>query len=311
MTVRVAAADRTRPRTTDLGETLAGLLQSMRPRQWPKNGVVLVGLVFARELGRPDLVLRAVAAAVLFCLLSGAVYLINDLLDVPKDRLHPVKRSRPLAAGRLSPVVAWVAAGCAIVGGLLAAYALSPAFCGVAAGYLGLQALYVAALKHVVILDVLALAGGFVLRAVAGAVVVSVPISPWLYVCTMLLALFLALGKRRQELILLDAGAGGHRPALEQYTIGLLDHLIQVVTTSLLLAYMLYTFSAENLPKNHAMMFTVPFVLYGIFRYLYLVHVRGEGGSPEEVLLRDRPLALCVLLWGAAAVLILYLFPRA
>jgi 4-hydroxybenzoate polyprenyltransferase len=180
----------------------------------------------------------------------------------------------------------------------------------VALGYLALQGLYVAALKHAVLLDVLALAAGFVLRAVAGAVAVAVPISPWLYVCTLLLALFLALGKRRQELLLLHAGAAEHRPALEQYTVPLLDHLLQVVTTALLLAYMLYTVLAENVPRNHTMMLTIPFVLYGLFRYLYLVHARGEGGSPEEVLLRDRPMAACVLLWAAAVVLILYFTPR-
>ena len=156
----------------------------------------------------------------------------------------------------------------------------------------------------------MALAGGFVLRAVAGAVVVGVPISPWLYVCTMLLALFLALGKRRQELVLLEGDAGEHRPALEQYTVALLDHLLQVVTTSLLVAYMLYTFFAENLPRNRAMMLTIPFVLYGLFRYLYLVYARGEGGSPEEVLLRDRPMALCVVLWAVASVAILSAVPR-
>jgi 4-hydroxybenzoate polyprenyltransferase len=282
----------------------------MRPRQWTKNGVVLIGLVFARELGDASQVRRALVAMALFCAFSGAVYLFNDLADVSKDRLHPTKRRRPLPSGQLSPVVAGVAGLTLIVGGLAAAAALSPAFAAVAASYLLLQAAYVAFLKHAVILDVFALAGGFVLRAVAGAVAVAVPISPWLYVCTMLLALFLALGKRRQELTLLTADAAGHRPALEQYTLGLLDQLLQVVTTSLLVAYMLYTFFAENLPRNQSMMLTIPFVLYGVFRYLYLVHVRGEGGSPEEVLLRDRPIAACVLLWGASAVLILYLSPR-
>jgi 4-hydroxybenzoate polyprenyltransferase len=271
---------------------------------------VLIGLVFARELGDANQVRRALVAMALFCAFSGAVYLFNDLADVNKDRLHPTKRRRPLPSGQLSPVVAAVAGVTLIVGGLGAAAALSPAFAAVAAGYLLLQAAYVAFLKHVVILDVLALAGGFVLRAVAGAVAVAVPISPWLYVCTMLLALFLALGKRRQELTLLSTAAAGHRPALEQYTLGLLDQLLQVVTTSLLVAYMLYTFFAENLPRNQSMMLTIPFVLYGVFRYLYLVHVRGEGGSPEEVLLRDRPIGACVLLWGASAVLILYLSPR-
>jgi 4-hydroxybenzoate polyprenyltransferase len=302
----------TRPgvRPGGLGVTLRALVISLRPRQWPKNAVVLVGLVFARELGQPPQVLRAVAAALLFCLLSGAVYLVNDLLDVEKDRLHPTKRFRPLAAGTLSPALATAVAAVLLAGGLLAAWLLSPAFAAVAAGYLALQALYVSWLKHAVILDVLALAGGFVLRAVAGAVVVGVPISPWLYVCTMLLALFLALGKRRQELVLLEGAAEGHRPALAQYTLGLLDHLLQTVTTSLLVAYMLYTVFAENLPRNRAMMLTIPFVLYGLFRYLYLVHARGEGGSPEEVLLRDRPLAAGVALWALTAVAILYFSPR-
>lgn len=297
------------------GLQMTGLLvKAMRPRQWPKNGVVLLPLIFARELGNPELAVRGLVATLLFCLFSGAVYLINDLLDVEKDRLHPNKRHRPLASGRLSPHVAIIAAAAIILGGLAAALALAPGFALVAAGYLTLQGAYVFWLKHAVILDVLALALGFVLRAVAGAVVVAVPISPWLYACALLLALFLALGKRRQELVSLSqAGvdAGGHRPALEQYTVGLVDQLIQVVTTCLVLAYMLYTFSAENLPANHAMMATAPFVLYGLFRYLYLVHVRGEGGAPEEVLLRDRPVALCVVLWGVCSVLILYLFPRA
>jgi 4-hydroxybenzoate polyprenyltransferase len=297
-------------RVASAGGAPALLLRSMRPRQWTKNGVVLLALVFARELGRPDQVARAVAAVLIFCLVSGAVYIANDLLDVEKDRVHPTKRQRPIASGRLSPSVAAVAAGAIVLGSLAAAFALSPAFGAVTAGYLALQGLYIAVLKHAVILDVMALAAGFVLRAVAGALVVAVPISAWLYVCTMLLALFLALSKRRQELILLSGDAAGHRPALEQYTVGLLDQLIQVVTTSMLLAYMLYTFFAENLPQNHSMMLTIPFVLYGLFRYLYLVHVRGEGGSPEEVLLRDRATGACVVLYGLTAVLILYLSPR-
>jgi 4-hydroxybenzoate polyprenyltransferase len=292
--------------------SLALLARSMRPRQWPKNGVVLVGLVFARQYGDPGQVLRAMAAAVLFCLLSGAVYLVNDLLDLEKDRLHPRKRRRPLASGRLSPTVAAVAALLIAGSALAGSFVVSTGFGLVALGYVLLQVGYVAFLKHAVILDVLALSMGFVLRAVAGAVVVSVPISPWLYVCALLLALFLALGKRRQELVSLSTEAAvGHRPALEEYTVGLLDQLIQVVTTCLVLAYMLYTFSAENLPRNHAMMLTVPFVLYGLFRYLYLVHARGEGGAPEEILLRDRGIGLCVFLWGVACVAILYAFPAA
>ena len=288
------------------------LLRSLRPLQWPKNGVLFVGLVFARQYADPAQVLRATAAAVLCCMLSGAVYLVNDLLDVEKDRLHPRKRHRPLASGRLSPAVALVAAVVLAGGALAGSFLLSVPFGLVAGSYVLLQVAYASLLKHAVILDVLALSMGFVIRAAAGAVAVSVPISPWLYVCALLLALFLALGKRRQELVSLTAeDAVGHRPALEQYTVGLLDQLIQVVTTCLVLAYMLYTFSAENLPRNHAMMLTVPFVLYGLFRYLYLVHVRGEGGAPEEVLLRDRGIAICVLLWAASCVVILYTFPAA
>ncbi len=309
MTVHAAAGGAAvRPR--GLSETARGLLRGMRPRQWPKNAVVLVGLVFARELDEPLQVVRAVLATLLFCLLSGAVYLVNDLLDVEKDRLHPVKRSRPLACGQLTSTAATIAVVVMLSGCLVAALVLSPPFAAVAAGYLTLQAIYVTVLKHAVILDVLALAGGFVLRAVAGAVVIDVPISPWLYVCTMLLALFLALGKRRQELIFLHAGAANHRPALDHYTIGLVDSLLQVVTTSLLVAYMLYTFFAENLPRNSSMMLTIPFVLYGLFRYLYLIHARGEGGSPEEVLLRDRAMAACVILWALTSAAILYFIPR-
>ena len=291
------------------GATARALLESLRPRQWPKNAVVLVGLVFSLEVRQPPQVARAVAATLLFCLLSGAVYLLNDLLDADKDRRHPLKRARPIAAGRLAPPLAAGAAAAALAVGLGAALRLSPAFAAVALAYLAVQAAYLGGLKHVVLLDVMALAAGFVLRAVAGAVVVGVPISPWLYVCTMLLALFLALGKRRQELVLLAAGAAGHRPALEAYTLPLLDHLLQAVTTSLLVAYMLYTFFAETLPRTRAMMLTIPFVLYGLFRYLYLVHARGEGGSPEDVLLRDRPLAACILLWVAAVLAALYLAP--
>jgi len=331
-----AAVSHTRAGTAGLLESIGLLIASMRPRQWPKNGVVLLSLVFARELGRPEQLLRATLATLLFCVLSGAVYLINDLLDVDKDRLHPTKSHRPLASGRLSTRLAIIAAPSLVVVGLALSFALDVGFGAVAAAYVLLQAAYVGLLKHAVILDVLTLSLGFVLRAVAGAVVVAVPISPWLYICALLLALFLALGKRRQELVLLTGdsvdglagtgeteGATGpegrarasrlareHRPALEQYTVALLDQLIQVVTTCLVLAYMLYTFSAENLPKNHAMMATVPFVLYGLFRYLYLVQVRGEGGAPEEVLLRDRGIALCVALWGAACVAIIYLSPR-
>ena len=285
---------------------LRGLVASLRPRQWPKNGVVLAGLVFARELGQTGAVLRAVAATALFCLLSGTVYLVNDVLDREKDRMHPVKRLRPVAAGIVPPRLALAVAAVLGIASLAWSFALEPAFGAAATAYLTLQALYVVALKHVVILDVLAVAAGFVIRAAAGALVIGVPVSPWLHVCTMLLALFLALGKRRQEIALLDADAVGHRPVLRGYSLALVDQLISIVTTALLVSYMFYTFTADRLPEGHAMMLTIPFPLYGVFRYLYLIHVRGDGDAPEEILLRDRPVALCCLAWIAASTAILY-----
>ncbi len=304
-------ADGPSPSVADPGaravlEVARGVITSLRPRQWPKNAVVLAGLLFALELGKPDAVVRAVTGAFLFCLLSSTVYLVNDVLDRAKDRLHPFKRLRPIAAGIVPiPLALGIAAGIGI-SSLAWSIALEPAFGAAAGAYLTLQALYVVVLKHLVILDVLAVAGGFVIRAVAGAFAIGVPVSPWLYVCTMLLALFLALGKRRQEIALLAAEAHGHRPVLRGYTLPLVDHLIGIVTTALLVSYMLYTFTADGLPDNHAMMLTIPFPLYGVFRYLYLIHVRGDGGAPEEVLLRDRPIALVGIAWVVACVAILY-----
>lgn len=283
-----------------------GLGASLRPRQWPKNGVVLAGLLFARELGQADAAFRAVAATLLFCLLSGTTYLVNDVLDRDKDRLHPAKRDRPVAAG-IVPVPLALGFGVLLGSASLAwSFALDTDFGAAAAAYLGLQALYVVALKHLVILDVMAVAAGFVIRAAAGALVIGVPVSPWLYVCTMLLSLFLALGKRRQEVVLLAGDASGHRPVLRGYTLPLVDQMIAVVTTALLVSYMLYTFTADALPANHAMMLTIPFPIYGTFRYLHLIHVRGVGGAPEEVLLRDAPIAACCAAWIAACIAILY-----
>ncbi len=289
------------------GTVIWGLVRSLRPRQWLKNGVVLAGIVFARELGDPERVARAVIAAAVFCLLSGAVYLVNDVLDREKDQHHPVKSRRPIAAGIVPPALALTAALVIAIGALSASTMLAPAFGATAMAYLILQALYVAVMKHIVILDVLAVASGFVLRAAAGALAIDVPISPWLYVVTLLLALFLVLGKRRQELVLLTSDAANHRDVLRNYSLPFVDQLLSIVTTALLVSYMLYTFFSENLPRSHAMMLTIPFPLYGIFRYLYLIHVRGDGGAPEEVLLRDRPLAWCCVAWVAASVAVVYL----
>jgi 4-hydroxybenzoate polyprenyltransferase len=314
---------------------LTSVLKSMRPRQWSKNLALFVPLLFTiRQYWRPftpamwEFITLTVAGFLIFCLLSGIVYIINDLVDLEKDRAHPRKRLRPIASGTLSrsaAIAAVVVLVSIAIGGslLLDAYAQSfpyPAgapvfpfadpFTLIGLSYLVLQVAYSFYLKHVVIVDIFAIASGFVLRVVAGAAVIQVPISPWLYVITILLSLFLGFSKRRNELVVLEAAAVQHRAILREYTPVLLDEMIAVTTASTVIAYSLYTFTAENLPTNHSMMLTIPFVLYGIFRYLYLIHVKNEGGSPEEMLLRDRPLTVAVILWGFAVVAILYIFGR-
>ena len=282
------------------------LLISLRPRQWTKNGLLFLGLVFARCLGDPNLVVRASLAFVDFCLLASATYLVNDLVDLEQDRQHPTKRKRPIASGLLPGGLAGGTAVVLLIAALALAAVLGTPFASTALLYLALTFSYSLWLKHVVIVDVLTVAAGFVLRAAAGAVVIAVPISPWLYVCTMLGALFLAIGKRRHELVLLEGSATNHRPILEEYNLTLLDQMISVVTSATVIAYSLYSFSAENLPRNGAMMLTVPFLLYGIFRYLYLIHVKQVGGAPEDLLLSDRHLLATVFGWGVLSVLILY-----
>lgn len=303
------------PKRTPATVALA-LLQAMRPKQWMKNGTVFLPLLFSiNQYWSPansgqliQLAALSLAASAVFCLLSSGEYLINDVLDREADRQHPRKRFRPIASGRLLPGEAVAAALGLFAVGLTVAYVLRPGFAAIGLAYVVLMLAYTFWLKHQVVLDVFVIAAGFVLRAVAGAVVIAVPISPWLYICTSLGALFLGLSKRRNELTLLAAGAGDHRPILKKYTPALVDEMIAVVTPSTVIAYGLYTFTAEGLPKNHAMMLTIPFVLYGIFRYLYLVHTRQQGGSPEEVLLTDLPLLADVVLWVLASAAILLLF---
>ncbi|HWQ28568.1 MAG TPA: decaprenyl-phosphate phosphoribosyltransferase [Dehalococcoidia bacterium] len=288
-------------------------LLSMRPRQWTKNGIVFMAFVFSLgqswHVGEPDtwlpLLRDSVFAFVFFCLVSSADYLLNDIRDRESDRLHPKKRFRPIAAGTLSVPAAYAWAAGLIALGVGGGFALEWKVGAILAGYLALMLAYSYWLKHVVLLDLAAIAAGFVLRAMAGAVAIDVPISPWLYVVTALGALFLIINKRRAEILLLDADAGNHRPVLEEYSADLLDQMASTVTASTLIAYGLYTFTAEGLPENHSMMLTIPFVLYGIFRYLYLVHKKDQGGSPEEVLLRDVPLIICIVLWMATAAAVL------
>jgi 4-hydroxybenzoate polyprenyltransferase len=279
----------------------------MRPRQWPKNALVYVALIFDGKLTDPDSFLRTTAAFVLLCMMSSAVYIMNDLVDIEKDRQHPSKRNRPLAAGELSPAlaggVAVILAGISLVVGFL----LSPAFTAILLTYLVIQIAYTFTLKNIVLLDVLTVSAGFILRVAAGVAVIHVErFSPWLYVCTGLLALFLALGKRRHELNLLGEEAGNHRSILNEYNLDLIDRLSGIVTTSAFVAYSLYTFLAEGLPPNNLMMLTIPFVLYAIFRYLYLIHIRHEGGAPEEIFLKDRPMQITLGLYSVVVFFALY-----
>jgi len=286
------------------------LLVSLRTHQWTKNLVVLAALAFSKHLFDGDAVARAAMAFATFCCLSGAVYLVNDLVDLERDRLHPRKRARPIASGALPVSTAKAAAACLLAFGLLAAWSLGPGFFACALSYLALNLAYSFVLKDVVILDVLAIAIGFVVRAVAGALAIQVVFSDWLLVCTILLALFLALAKRRHELATLE-NATGHRQALAEYSPYLLDQMIAVVTASCLTAYAIYTLAPETVEKYRTdrLALTIPFVIYGIFRYLYVVHRKEQGGSPSDVLLTDWPLLAAVALWAAAVVLIVYTAP--
>jgi 4-hydroxybenzoate polyprenyltransferase len=284
------------------------LVLSLRPSQWTKNLIIFAALMFGQRLLDPTAVLQSLAAFAIFCALSGVVYLINDVADREADRRHPVKMFRPIASGAVPVRVALITATALGLSGLAAAFWLRPLFGVLAGSYLLLLGLYSGPLKHAVIIDVLTIAIGFVLRAAAGAVAIGVHASHWLYVLTMLLALFLALSKRRHELVLLADRATGHRRILEEYSPYLLDQMIAVVTASTIVAYAFYTVSPETVEKfgTDLLGLTLPFPLYGIFRYLYLVHQKKGGGSPTDMLLTDRPLLACVGLWAATVALIIY-----
>ncbi len=280
----------------------------MRPRQWVKNSIVFFALIFDKQLFHWDALLHTVAGAALFSLISSVVYIFNDITDIEADRQHPKKKDRPLPSGELPINVARGFAIFLLVAVLPTAYWIAPAFAAVLAGYFVMMVAYTNWLKHVPILDVMILATGFVLRVHAGVTLIEVErFSPWLYVITTLGALYLGFGKRRAELELLSEGAGSHRKVLEGYTIPLLDQFITIVSGTTIVAYSLYTFTAPNLPDNHAMMLTIPFVIYAIFRYLYLVQVSHVTGAPEEVVLTDRPLQIAIALWGMVVMTVFYL----
>jgi len=286
---------------------VTAVIVSLRPRQWVKNLFVFAGLMFSQQLFTPQ-AWRAVAAFALFCGLSGAIYLLNDVADAEKDRLHPVKRRRPVASGALPRSAALVIGLALLAVSLAVSFALGTRFGLVAVGYGLLLTAYSVWLKHLVILDVLTVAVGFVLRAVAGAVAVDADISGWLLICTVLIALFLALGKRRHEYLTLHGDAAAHRPILAEYSEGFIDQMIAVVTASTVTAYALYTMSPETVAKFHTRLLplTLPFVLYGIFRYLYLLYRRELGGNPSDLVLSDRALLLNTVFWIASLLVLIY-----
>lgn len=299
---------------------LLELLRAMRPRQWVKNVFVFAALAFSEERlwlfwQNPWPLLKVVGAFVVFCLAASGIYLVNDLVDIEKDRAHPKKRHRPFASGRLSPVVGMIAAVLLIVLVIPSAIVLDPHFnfLAVIMLYIFIQGfLYSYWLKNIVLLDILVLAAGFVLRAIGGAAVIGVLITPWLLLCMLLLALFLGIGKRRHELMLLESSAGEHRRILEEYSLPMLDQMMSIVTASIIMAYSVTVFLAPVAPQDPypMLMATIPFVIYAIFRYLYLIYIRGEGGSPDELLLKDMPLAGSVVLWGISVLIVLLLFPN-
>lgn len=289
---------------------LAAVWQELRPRQWLKNSFIWAGIVFSQTLFSPGYFLTVLGAFIAFCFLASSVYLLNDITDLEEDRQHPKKSQRPLASGQISPALVWVLFLCLAAGSLSACFMLDAAFGCLALLYFCLNLAYSVYLKHQVILDAFCIAAFFVIRVAAGAVVIKVPVSAWLLVCTILLSLFIAFSKRRHELVLLDDEATSHRPVLSHYSPYLLDQLISVVTPTTVMAYALYTMSSSTVAKfGGGLILTWPFVLYGIFRYLYLIHKKESGGSPTQMVITDRPLFLTLIGWGLVALLVVYFKP--
>jgi 4-hydroxybenzoate polyprenyltransferase len=289
--------------------SFGALVESLRPQQWVKNGFVFAALIFSRSITDWHRNARVAAGALLFCMISSAVYLLNDILDAPEDRKHPLKRLRPLASGRLGVGTACIVAIILAILSLYGAWVLDRTFFIIVLAYGVINLLYSSALKRVVLLDVFVISSGFVLRVISGGVIIHVEISPWLVVCATLLALFLALSKRRQELVVLGKGAGDHRAILSHYSPYFLDQLVGIVTASTVMSYALYTLSSDVQVKfpGKRLDLTIPFVLFGIFRYLYLVHQNKEGGNPTQLLFTDLVLLSVVLFWAASVIFIIYL----
>jgi 4-hydroxybenzoate polyprenyltransferase len=288
---------------------LKAIVKTMRPKHWAKNIFLFVALVFDRKLTNYEAILHTLAGVLLFSLIASLVYIFNDIADIEADRTHPTKKNRPIAAGQLTIQAAWVAAVIILIIAFPLAYYLSPGFAIVGLSYFLLNLAYSKWLKHIVLLDIIILASFYVLRVAAGVTLIDVArFSPWLYVFTTFLALLIGTGKRRAELALLADGANAHRRVLDGYTLEFLDQLITLASGMTIITYSLYSFSAPNLPENHAMMLTIPFLIYGIFRYQYLLQIEGSGGAPEDIVLSDRPLQADIFLYGIAVLIIFYIF---
>lgn len=288
---------------------LTALLQTMRPKQWAKNVFLFVAVVFDRKVTHLPTLLHILAGFFIFSLFASVVYILNDIADVEADRQHPTKRNRPIAAGKLSLSAAWVVTGILLLVALPVAYLLSPEFAAIGLVYLLLNLAYSKWLKHIVLLDIIILASFYVLRVAAGVTLIEVErFSPWLYIFTTFLALLIGTGKRRAELNLLADGDNSHRRVLDGYTLIFLDQLITLASGMTIITYSLYTFSAPNLPGNHAMMLTIPFIIYSIFRYQYLIQVKNTGGTPEDVIFSDMPIQLAIVLYGLTVLVIFYIF---
>jgi len=286
---------------------LKDFLKSLRIKQWVKNLFIFAAIVFDRQLTNWDSLTRTIFGFIIFCLLSSSVYVFNDIFDIKADQSHPKKKNRPIASGRIQIHQALFTGLILTVVSLTWAYSIKYNFFLISSIYLILNIIYSKWLKHLPIIDVMIIASGFVLRVAAGVALIKVErFSPWLYVVTTLLALFIGFGKRRAELMLLARDANQHRTVFDGYTIDFLDQLITIVSGTTIVAYSLYTFSAPNLPTNHAMMMTIPFVIYGIFRYLYLIKVQQSGGEPEELVMKDRPLQATIFIWVLSVLAIFY-----
>lgn len=287
---------------------LKALLKTMRPKQWAKSVFLLAALVFDRKLTNLEAILHTLAGVAIFSLIVSVVYIINDIADVESDRKHPTKRNRPIAAGKLPISTAWGVAAAILLVSFPLAYLLSPAFAAITAIYFIGNLIYSKWVKHIPLLDIIVLASFYVLRVAAGVTLIDVQrFSPWIYLFTIFLALLMGTGKRRAELAELAGGPNAQRKVLDGYTINFLDQLIGLASGTTIITYSLYTFSAPNLPDNHAMMLTIPFIIYSILRYQYLLQVKETGGAPEDVVLADRPLQVSILLWGLAVLVVFYI----